>query len=151
MRGPINIRDMRPGDMDSFDSAGIGFFRDYETAIIANGAGWAIESEASEVVAIGGVIPSSEGCGEAWFIIAPKLQSFLSGFRALQFIRLCRQSIVSAFESLGLHRIQAHIILGSSRNAQFVRCMGFQSEGVRRAWGPMGEDMEEFALIKEGF
>lgn len=151
MKGPIHIREMREGDMTAFDAVGLESYRSSEPAILSVGKGWAAECEAAEIVAIGGVIPSHPGSGEAWFIISPDLHEYLAGFRALSFIRLCRGFIVGTFESMNLHRIQAHILAppatGSFKNAQFVKCMGFVSEGIRRAWGPCGEDMEEFVIF----
>jgi|GEM_PF-3883672 len=153
MKGPIHIRDMREGDMVAFDAVGLESYRAAEPVILTVGKGWAVENEASQIVAIGGIIPSHPGSGESWFIIEPSLQEYLSGLRALSFIRSCRDFIISAFVSLDLHRIQAHIIAspatGSYQSARFVRCMGFVSEGIRQAWGPSGEDMEEFVLFPQ--
>ena len=61
-----------------------------------------------------------------------------------------RAMLALAFDTLGLHRVQAHYMLRNAASGRVMRKLGMRPEGVRRGAfrkGDAFEDVEEYAIL----
>lgn len=106
-----------------------------------NGSSWALVV-GRETIAVGGVVVLWPGVGEAWMLTTPGVE------RYPQF--LCR-SAVTAIEAAvlthGLHRVQVSVGCKNTRAIRFAIWLGFESEGICKAYGPDRQDYERLAWV----
>lgn len=106
------------------------------------GEAWTIQTF-GQPVGCGGLVPLGFGrfLAWTWFAeVAPRHRRFVSG--------ICAAVVKDAFERQGARRIEAHTPLHHLLGRRFLERLGFQMEGVARAWGPDGSDYCTYARVK---
>jgi len=112
---------------------------DREAASVAAGPAWTLRLD-GRPVACGGIVLLWRGVGEAWSLSASGL-----GGRALAVHRLVAERLAAAEREHGLHRIQASVHIDNRRGRRWVAALGFEEEGIMKAYGPAGDDFVRVA------
>ena len=84
------------------------------------------------------------GVGVGWCIMDKNLtkqQRLIVG-------KTCKKRLPNFMDLIGIHRIQADVKNGFDVGKRFVEFLGFESEGIMKAFGPDKEDYERFALVR---
>ena len=97
-------------------------------------------NDKTEIVACAGLLVNHANCMTAWALLS---QMVLSDFLAVS--RWLRRF----HEKLVCRRVDM-MVRGSFTNGhQWARLMGFEHEGVQRAWFPDGDDLHVYARVRE--
>jgi hypothetical protein len=103
------------------------------------GVGITVRHE-GRIIACMGVVRLWKGVGEAWVFTAPGADRFP--------LLLCRAGLWGlgqALGLLGLHRVQAHVLMDFKPGLRWARYMGFSQEGVCLSYTADGQDVARFA------
>jgi hypothetical protein len=92
-----------------------------------------------------GVFPMWPGVGTAWAWVSAPLAP-----RAVSLVRLARDRIAYAHQELALARIQAEVSSELPSGVRFAQLVGFEVEGLLRAYGTRGEDYWMLASVPRG-
>lgn len=95
-----------------------------------------------KVAAAMGVIPLWEGVGEAWAVLTNKIKE-----NPLTLIRLTKDMISRAQETMCLHRIQVSVVERDYNICRWIKSLGFHSEGVMEKFGPDGNNHIRYVRI----
>lgn len=95
-----------------------------------------------QVVGCAGVILLGWNRGEAWTLFSSLLYRYK--LTVIKSIRTYLERIARAHK---LKRIQAQVRSDFREGMRFMEFMGFESEGVLKAFGPRGEDIIMYARI----
>jgi len=91
-------------------------------------------------VMCGGIINLGWKRGEAWVLISSLFYKFrLSAFREL------KKGIPTMAEKNGFCRVQAVSV--TEENEKWFQCLGFEREGVLKAYGPANQDVIMYSRI----
>lgn len=97
-----------------------------------------------EIAGIMGVAPIWDGLGEVTMVPSPLL------YRHLKVVlRQAPTWIDTAFNVLGLRRLQALSLVDHPKHARFLKALGFTHEGTLRGYGPNGEDFHIHAIVRK--
>jgi RimJ/RimL family protein N-acetyltransferase len=116
---------------------------EYGKTIEATGAAWSVFTKDGRLVWCGGIAPMWHGVGSGWMILSNVADDFPFALH-----RVCKTMLREAISN-GYHRIQADIPCSSERARRWILRLGFESEGIMRAYGPDGTDSERFAMVKK--
>lgn len=111
----------------------------------AEGPAWSLWDERGPQAICGMQLPNAWS-GVFWLIATDELRS--DSWRKL--IRLGRTVLANASDRANQQfrrRIEAHVLGGWTEAAEFARRIGFELEGVRRAAGSGGEDIEIWTKV----
>jgi hypothetical protein len=108
-----------------------------------NGWGFAAFVD-GELVGMGGLVPYWHGHAEAWLAVRRSI-----GARQLvPALRVGRQWLDGRQALPAFRRLQAYIRCSEPWCESFARAMGFELEGVLRAWGPDGSDHALYGRVR---
>ena len=94
---------------------------------------------------LGGVFPFTPGVGELWMMMHP------DRFRHPKFLRRAALRILGeAREVMDLHRIQSAAEVAQPYHSRWMVSLGFEFEGIMRAYTFDRRDMARYALIFTG-
>jgi hypothetical protein len=110
----------------------------YGATLAASGPAWS-GFDGDLIVGCGGIATEHPGCGTAWTLLNP----MASGRRMLAVDRVARRVLASC----PTRRIQAHADLSFSPAMRWLKLLGFEFEGVLRAYSPDGRDMALFSRV----
>lgn len=111
---------------------------EYGRALMVEGKSFSF-IEGDQVLGCAGVVPIWTGRAEAWAMFAPNLTR--------QFIHI-HGATVRFFESCGIRRIEAHVDAGFGKAKKWVELLGFEYEGLLRAYTPDGRDCLRYARVR---
>lgn len=63
--------------------------------------------------------------------------------------RMARGIIDRTFANPGCRRLECNVVAGNDQGARWIKSMGFELEGTRRAWFPDGADAWLFGKVKK--
>ena len=142
--------------MNGYDIKAVAFFNEdldcIDPVYTVNGVdrGYFSESIAITImiddipVACGGVHEVFKGSGVAWAWIDKNIPKACVRRVAM----LLRKHFHEKVERHGFHRIQADVEVGLEKAERFVRFLGFESEGIMKAFGPDKQDYERYAYVR---
>lgn len=110
------------------------------------GPAWALLDDSGHPQAIGGMTLPNDWTGVMWLVVAEGLPR--ESWRKL--IRHTRTVIANATDPRNeafRHRIEAHVLDGWGGAQRLVEALGFQLEGIRRAAGRNGENVQQWAIV----
>ena len=116
-------------------------FIDYDADLQAAGEAnqaWTFE-ENNEILAIVGLEPQWEGRAVAW--------TFISQHAGKHF-PMIHKVITAIMDNSGFKRIETTVDVGFKQGHRWMKMMGFEVEGLMRAYRPDGGDMFLYARIK---
>tara|TARA_R110000765_G_scaffold107257_5_gene198033 strand:+ start:201 stop:665 length:465 start_codon:yes stop_codon:yes gene_type:complete len=93
----------------------------------------------------GGIFPVWDGMGEAWVLPAANVKK-----NKKVFVKLIRENMERLSDEYGFRRIQATARADAPIAQRFLEFLGFEREGLLRAYGPDGANHVLFSKIKEG-
>lgn len=100
---------------------------------------WTYEHEGS-VIAMGGTIPIWENRAQAWMLL-----SNASSRHMLAIHKAVRNHLIKS----PFTRIEATVDIGFKEGVRWMKMLGFELEGLMRAYRPDGKDMLLFARIRK--
>lgn len=121
----------------------------FSAAILAPGYGEMLEREAvaftglgatGEVIAIAGIAERWEGNGTAFALVSCD---------AGRHMRVVVRAIAGFLEQAPWRRIEAAVDVGFDAGERMMRMLGFEREGLARAYTPTGGDCWIYARIKK--
>ena len=129
-----------PGMYDLFMNAGINgpAYTGYDAT--NEDAGHADED--AEIVFCCGVRNIFEHSGEAWFVFSPIGKQYVRTFEVIR--DLLHHHIIPRYR---YKRVQATADLGVPETVRFLEHLGFEREGILRAYGATGQDMAMYAVV----
>jgi len=92
----------------------------------------------------GGIVPIWDGLGEAWVLPSAAVKNHKKTF-----VRLIRENMERLSDELAFRRVQATARADAPKALRFLEFLGFEREGLLRAYGPDGSDHILFAKIRE--
>ena len=111
----------------------------------SSGPAWALEQD-GQPWAIGGVNLPQRWHGVMWLIARPGLtgQSWRKLIRETRKVLAC---LGDPAHPAYVHRVEALVLGGWPEAQRFAEALGFEFEGVRRALGARGEDVQIWARV----
>lgn len=108
------------------------------TPLVDQGLAWTMEID-QKVVGIAGLVPQWENRAMAWAMVSRHAgRHFMQMHRAVQ-----RFLNVSPYR-----RIEATVDVGFPEGEKWLKMLGFEREGLMRAYRPDGADMILFARVR---
>lgn len=95
------------------------------------------------ILGCGGILPLWEGVAEGWLLTADEIEQY-----PLAFHKLVRQFISEAEEALNLHRIQIFVWSEFETSIEWVKRLGFESEGLMKAFSADRQDFYRMAKVR---
>jgi len=140
---PDDLQHVNPGLFDLFMREGVNgpSYTGYDAT---NEDGGHAEDEA-EIVFCCGVQNIFQHSGEAWFEFGPNGKGYVNAFKVIR--ELLHHHIIPRYN---YSRVQATADLSVPETVRFLEHLGFEREGVLRAYGPQGQDMAMYAVIPGG-
>ena len=123
------------------DAAG---FPDWQAALIAaaeTGPAWSA-LHGDQVLGCGGVSLIWPGRARCWCVLTNQIPQHCWVSVHRHVLRLLDQT-----PALGVRRLEADTALGFGSGSRWLRMLGFEDEGVSRAFGPDGADFRRFARV----
>lgn len=80
---------------------------------------------------------------QLWGLLSEEVRS-----RKILFHKTVREFLIYAFEKYGLQRMQFSVRVGFKVGWDWARSLGFQCEGIMRAYGPEATDYWLFARVR---
>lgn len=108
------------------------------TALSDIGLAWTFEDE-GQVLGIAALIPQWENRATA--------VALLSQDAGRHFVRI-HKMILRFFKTCGIRRIDASVDVGFDAGERWMQMLGFEHEGLMRAYRPDGADMNLYARIQ---
>lgn len=138
------VREFQPLDLHRIVVARVAVpgWRDHGAKLLASGPCWSAVHD-GEVIACAGLALHWPGRAGAWCLIGARFPR--SGWIWLH--RQVSQGLAKATADLRLRRIEAEAAYGWPPGARWLGMLGFEREGVMRAFGHGGEDFERWARI----
>jgi hypothetical protein len=93
-----------------------------------------------DVVCCGGVILFWPGVGEAWMRTSPLIENF-----PVAVLKSTRTFLKAAFKAMHLRRLQCTVRQGYAPAIKWAEHLGFEREGILKAFGPDGADYVIFS------
>ncbi len=85
------------------------------------------------------------GCGEGWVAVCPDAKAYR------EFIyEAIPPYLAQIIRDHRLHRVQAHVLVDNPVHVRFVENLGFEREGVLRAYDPQRNDYFLYARVFHG-
>jgi RimJ/RimL family protein N-acetyltransferase len=107
----------------------------YSISVIRNG----------HLLGSGGIFPIWDGLGEAWVIPSELVQKHKK-----MFVKLIRENMARMTDEFQFRRLQATARADAPKSRRFLEFLGFEREGLLKAYGPDGADHVLFAKIRKG-
>lgn len=89
----------------------------------------------NEIVAIGGICEIWPGVGDSFSIMSESAmrypKSLFAAFAA---------NLKVGLKIGGFRRVQASVLVGFDAGVRFIEKLGYEREGIMKAWGPDGSD-----------
>ncbi len=92
-----------------------------------------------EVFACAGLIPQWENRAVAWALVASE---------AGRHFRAIHQAVLRTFELHPFRRIETAVLQDFEQGHRWVRMLGFEREGLMRAYSPDGQDYDLYARVR---
>lgn len=93
-----------------------------------------------EIYAAWGLAPVWDGVAEGWMVPSKLIDS-----RKISVARAIRRQLERDIVRLKLRRVQAAVRKDFNEAHQFIKFLGFESEGIMHRFGPDGADYERYA------
>lgn len=103
------------------------------------GLAWTAESD-GRILGIAGMLPQWENRAIAWALLADNLDN--------QFLKI-HTAVKRFIDVSGFRRIEATVDMGFPQGIRWMKMLGFEQEGIMRAYRPDGADMILFARISK--
>mgnify|MGYP003149623582 CR=1 FL=1 len=94
------------------------------------------------LIGAGGIYPVWDGLGEAWVLPSEQVARYKKSF-----VRLIREGIDRMTAEFEFRRVQATARADAQTAQRFLEFLGFEREGLLRAYGPDGADHVLFAKL----
>lgn len=121
------------------DQVALGQFADEQTLATAISNGIAMAAvEDGRVLAIGGIVEMWPDRGSAWGLLTPGLARVMP---------VLHRVVWRVVDNSPLARIEAQVAVGHEAGQRWIHMLGFQHEGVMRAYWN-GQDYDLFARVK---
>ena len=94
-----------------------------------------------------GIFGSSKiwtGLEEAWFLLDEATRQY-----GLAMTKVAKKFISLKFQEDSLNRLQITVRFSDNRAYKWAKCLGFQTDGVMRQFGPDGSDYYMMAITKD--
>ena len=95
-------------------------------------------------IAVWGSVSIWDGVEEAWFITEEFTRRY-----AVSMTRVAKLFISLRFQEASLHRLQITVRCDDKRAVRWAECLGFQTEGTMKKYGPDGSDFYLMSITKE--
>ena len=95
-------------------------------------------------IAIWGAVKIWDGVQEAWFVLEEATRRY-----ALAMTKTAKKFIDLKFQDDSLHRLQITVRCDDKRAFKWAKCLGFQTEGTMKKYGPDGSDFYLMSITKE--
>ena len=133
--------------VDQFNFVGQKFL-DTDIALLlhyyaAHGPAFTILNE-KEIIGIAGVVILWPGVGEAWTFLNPSFKRYAKSIH-----RAVKEKLQEIMDTFNLHRVQTTVLDGFEAGIRWVKRLGFEEEGIMKAYGPNGEDFIRFARVRK--
>lgn len=92
--------------------------------------------------AMGGLMPIKDGVGLLWFM---GVEGW--GHHYLAEANEAAEKVIEQALANGYHRLEGHVLSANSFSGRWYRRLGFDLDGVRRAFGCHGEDVEIYGKV----
>jgi hypothetical protein len=111
-------------------------------------AGPAFTAVASDWTILGaaGVVTRWPGVGIGWAVLSPALRGDVR--RCVWFTLAARGRLRRLMAEHGYWRVEAEVIATDGAATRFAGALGFAVEGLKRRWGPHGEDAIMYGLVE---
>lgn len=109
---------------------------------LASGSGWCVEHN-GEVIMVGGYYQISKGVAQAWMMFNQESKD-----HAIFMVKAIREKLEEAF-SAGNHRVQTYAYKTDLGGRKYIEIMGFKYEARAEAFGPNGEDMIVYKIVRK--
>jgi len=127
-------------DVAAFASADLGEILDYQAR-----KGLAITVlERGKPIGVWGAVEIWSGVQEAWFMLEEATRRY-----AIAMTKTAKKFIDLKFQDDSLHRLQITVRCDDNRAVKWAECLGFQTEGVMKKYGPDGADFYIMSITKE--
>jgi RimJ/RimL family protein N-acetyltransferase len=147
----MNLREFKVEDFDAIhdrlrfhDRISVGFFGadDYRERLADACCDHPVVTfeQDGEVVAIAGAVRLWDGVATYWMLTSDLVDKYPVGF-----IRACKRGLESLHKCFGIHRLEASIAAGHDVSEKWAQYMGFECEGVMRAYSPSKSDHYRYA------
>jgi len=143
----VEIRGFHPADVDAFEPVGYGLSdMDWRTMIrmaARSGPAWTGELD-GRIIGCAGLGLLWQGRAQTWCVLAPNIpkRAWIGIHRAVA-VRLAQMG------ALNIWRIEADALFGYLPGARWLRMLGFEQEGLARAYGPDRQDYLRFARVTD--
>ncbi len=98
------------------------------------------------VVACGGISPLWPGVGEGWVLASHKIHE-----NKFSVVRAVYDILGDLMDDHDYWRIQGSTLADWTQGIRFARLLGFENEGLMKAYGPDGSDYIRHARVKDGY
>jgi len=116
-------------------------FRSLCAAYPKLGTAWTL-IDGDLVIGAAGVIRFCPGVGEAWALNSVHVLRYPKAF-----YRAVKEGLDESIERLKLHRVQAVVAANHPRAHRWIKALGFEFEGVMRAYGYNGDDYAIYGRV----
>lgn len=147
----ITVIPFEPDDLDDLLETGGEMFAGarsllgqpgYGDMLKASGPAWSALDVDQSIIGCGGLALEHPGCSVAWTLLHPER----SGAHMLALHRQARKALAAA----PTRRVQADCDPEFPPARRWLELLGFQYEGIRRAYAPDGRDMALYARVTGG-
>lgn len=143
----VEVREFRDEDLDLFSPSmtelvAVNDWRGMLRGAALFGPAWTMLLN-GRVIGCAGLAMAWPGRAQAWCVLAPDIPKMAwLGIHRVVAARLAQTP------ALGLRRIEADALYGFPPAARWLEMLGFEREGLARAYGPGGEDFLRFARVR---
>jgi len=143
----VRIVPFKEEHLEQFVYRGRRILGDYETELIrvyakCGPAYTALDGNA--IIGIAGVVILWPGVGEAWVYANPEIRRYPKTIH-----RAVKEKLDEIIAGYGLHRVQAFVLSDFETGIRWVKRLGFEEEGLMRAYTPDGKDCIRFARVEK--
>ncbi len=101
----------------------------------------------SAIVGVGGMIILWDGVGEVWLMLTADCKKY--GIFGIVAFEALRKKVDELIEEHKMRRVQATIRTDFPKAKKMIKALGFELEGIMRAYAPDGADVELYARLTE--
>jgi len=140
----VFVRAMEPLDLHRIriEQAALPGWRDQGPAMLAAGPCWAAVRN-GQVLALAGLVLHWPGRASCWCLIGADFPT--TGWVWLT--KQVRRRMGAAIRELALHRVEAESAYGWLPGVRWLELLGFEREGLMRAYGHDGRDFIRWAKV----
>ena len=100
--------------------------------------------ERGKTLGIFGSTPIWKGLDEGWFLVDEAVRRY-----GIAMTKVAKKWIALKFQKDSLNRLQITVRCDDIRAEKWAKCLGFQTDGVMRRFGPDGSDFFLMSIVKD--